>query len=300
MSRKVIITCAVTGAAPVSPKYPRQLRYPVTPEEIAADAVRAARAGAAIVHLHAREPDSGRDSSEPALFRQIVELIRKDGTDVIINLTCGGGALFFPDPQDESRAGPGTDVLSAADRVRHIELCRPEIASLDVTTANQVEDGRDFVYLNTPATLREMARRFQAVGVSPEIETFQAGDVMLANQLHAEGLMGAIPFYQFVLGVKWGAPATPETVAYMKSLLPPGAVWTAMGVSKTQMPMAAQSILLGGHVRVGLEDNLYLRKGEFATNEQLVARAATLVETLGEEVASAADARQILGLRDAR
>jgi uncharacterized protein (DUF849 family) len=300
MSRKVLITCAVTGAAPVSPKYPRDLRYPVTPEEVAADAVRAARAGAAIVHLHAREPDSGKDSHEPALFKEITDRIRDSGTDVVINLTCGGGALFFPDPEDESRAGPGTDVLSAADRVRHIELCRPDIASLDVTTANQVEDGRDFVYLNTPSTLREMARRFQALGVKPELETFQAGDIMLANQLLADGVIGPPPFYQFVLGVKWGAPATPETVAYMKNLLPPGAVWTAMGVSKMQMPIAAQSILLGGHVRVGLEDNLYLRKGEYATNEQLVARAVSLIESLGEEVASARDARIILGLSDAR
>jgi uncharacterized protein (DUF849 family) len=297
MSRKVIITCAVTGSAPVHPRYREQLRYPITPAQIAEDSVAAAKAGAAIVHLHARDPVTGNDSGDPKLFAEIVDRIRQSGTDVIINLTCGGGALFFPDPADESRGGPGTDVRNVNDRVRHIEQCLPDICSLDVTTANQVEDGRDFVYLNTVPTLREMARRFQALGVKPELETFQAGDVMLANQMVADGLISGVPYYQFVLGVKWGAPATPETVAYMKSLLPPGAMWTGMGISRMQMPLAAQSILLGGNVRVGLEDNLYLSKGTFATNAQLVERAVRLVEDIGEEVASPTDARQLLQLR---
>jgi len=300
MARKVIITCAVTGGSRVDPRYRQQLRYPISPAEIAEDAVLAVKAGAAAVHVHARDPATGADSDEPRLFVEIVDRLRQSGTDMVINLTCGGGAMFFPDPADESRAGPGSCVRSAADRVRHIEACLPEMCSLDVTTANQLEEGRDFVYLNTPPTLREMARRFQAIGVKPELETFQAGDVMLANQLLAEGLVSGVPCYQFVLGVKWGAPATPPTVAYMKTLLPPDASWTAMGISRTQMPMAAQSILLGGNVRVGLEDNLYLSKGRFATNAQLVERAVRLVEDIGEEVATPTEAREILQLRGAR
>lgn len=297
MNRKVMITCAVTGAAPLNAKYRQQLRYPVTPAEIAADAILAARAGAAIVHLHARDPQSGANSSDPRLFAEIVDRVRQSGVDVVINLTCGNGAMFFPDPQDESRGGPGTDMQSAAERVRHIELCLPEICSLDVTTGNQVEDGRDFVYLNTAPTLRQMARAFKSLGVKPELEAFQAGDVLFANQLLDEGLLDGTPYCQFVLGVKWGAPASSETVLYMKSLVRSGTVWAAMGVASMQFPMAAQSILLGGHVRVGLEDNLYLRRGHFATNVQLVERAVRLIEDLGHDVASPADARSILALR---
>jgi uncharacterized protein (DUF849 family) len=204
--------------------------------------------------------------------------------------------MFFPDPEDESRGGPGTNVRGAAERVRHIELCRPEMCSLDVTTGNQVEDGKDHVYLNTVPTLRRMAERFRELSVKPEIETFAPGDVLLANRFIEEGLIPGRPWFQFVLGVKWGAPATPETVMYMKSLLPPDAVWTAMGISRAQMPIAAQSVLAGGHVRVGLEDNLYLRQGELATNVQLVERAVQLIEVLGNDIATAADAREILGL----
>jgi uncharacterized protein (DUF849 family) len=293
----VIITCAVTGAAPLNDRYSQQLRYPVTPAEIAEDAISAARAGAAIVHLHARDPRSGANSSDPRLFAEIVDRVRGSGVEVLINLTCGNGALFFPDPGDESRAGPGSEILSAAERVRHIELCRPELCSLDVTTGNQVEDGRDFVYLNTVPTLRRMALTFKSLGVKPELEAFQAGDVLFANQLVQEGAVEGVPFYQFVLGVKWGAPANPETVMYMRSLLPAGAVWSAIGIGRMQMPVAAQSVLLGGHVRVGLEDNLYLRKGQFATNVQLVERAVRLIEDLGDDVASPDEARRILALR---
>lgn len=297
MSRKTIITCAVTGSAPLSPRYPKELAFPVTPEQIADSALEAARAGAAIVHLHVRDPQTGEGSRDPALFREVVDRIRSVDEKLVINLTCGMGAYFLPDPDDESRAGPGSDVCTVEERVAHIRDCLPDICSLDVTTANQVEGDMEFVYLNTPRTLRGMARVFQQLGVKPELETFQAGDVLFANDLVANGYVDGVPLYQFVLGVKWGAPATPETMLYMRSLLPERAQWTGFGISRMQMEMAAMAILSGGNVRVGLEDNLYLRRGVFATNAQLVERAANLVETLGSSVATSDEAREALGLR---
>lgn len=295
MKRKVIVTCAVTGNAPLNPKYPYD--YPVTPAQISDAVAEAAAAGAAVAHIHVRDPASGHGARRPELFREVVDRIRQRGTDIVINLTAGMGALFLPDPEDESRALPGSDVVGVAERTEHLAECLPDIASLDVTTGNQQEGPLEFVYLNTTRTLRAMARRFQALGVKPELEAFQAGDVLFANQLVAEGLAGVPPLYQFVLGVKWGAPADPETVLYMRNLLPRDAVWTAMGVAQAQMPMAAQSVLLGGHVRVGLEDNLYLERGVFTTNGQLVERAGRIVDHLGCAVATPSEARELLGLR---
>ncbi len=294
--RKVIVTCAVTGSAPISPKYPRDLSFPVTPAQIARDAIAAAQAGAAVAHIHARDPETGHPTRDVAIYKEICDRIRDSGSDVIINLTCGHAAIFCPDPEDESRAGPGTDVGNVAERVRHIEECLPDMCSLDVTTGNQVEGGFEFVYLNTPRTLSAMAKRFHELGVKPEIEVFQAGDILLANHFHEQGLFADPPLYQFVLGVKWGAPATPATMNYMRELLPPGAVWAGFGISRLQMPMAAQAVLLGGNVRVGLEDNIYLRRGEFATNVQLVDRAVQMIRLLGDEPATPAEARALLGL----
>ena len=297
MAKKVILTCAVTGSAPLNPRYPAELRYPVTPREICASAVEAAKAGASIVHLHVRNPETGASSRDPVLFRETADRLRQTGQNVVMNLTCGLGALFLPDPLDESRALPESDVVPVAERVAHIRDCLPEICSLDVTTANQVDGDQDYVYLNTTRTLRAMAKVFQEIGVKPELETFQAGDILFANQMLAEGLIDGVPLYQFVLGIKWGAPATPETMLYMRSLLPPQAVWTGFGISSLQMPMAAQAMLLGGNIRVGLEDNLYLKRGLFATNAQLVERAVTIIESLGGEVATPDEARAMLGLR---
>jgi len=297
LKTKVILTCAVTGSAPLNPRYTATLPYPITPAEICDSAVEAARAGASIVHLHVRDPATGAASRDPLLFRETADRLRQSGQNVVMNLTCGMGAFLLPDPEDESRALPESDVASVAERVRHIEDCLPEICSLDVTTANQVDGDKDYVYLNTPRTLRAMAQVFQRLGVKPELETFQAGDVLFANQLLADGLIDGVPLYQFVLGVKWGAPATPETMLYMRSLLPPQAAWTAFGISRLQMPMAAQAVLLGGNVRVGLEDNLYLERGVFATNAQLVERAVTIIESLGCAVATPDEARGMLGLR---
>jgi len=295
--RKVILTCAITGSARLNPKYPRELCFPITPEQISQSSIDAAKAGASIVHVHVRDPKTGLPTRDSRLFEEVVNRIRQSGQDVVINVTCGGGAFFLPDPENEGRGLPESDVASVEDRVRHIRDCLPDICSLDVTTANQVAGEVEHVYLNTTRTLRAMARVFRDLGVKPELETFQAGDVMFANQLVAEGLVEGLPLYQFVLGVKWGAPATVATTLYMRSLLPSDAIWTAMGVSRMQMPTAATSVLLGGNVRVGLEDNLYLDRGVFATNPQLVERAVTIIRNLGEEVASPDEARQMLHLR---
>ena len=223
--------------------------------------------------------------------------MRESGTDVVINLTAGLGAFLLPDPADESRALPGSDVCSVDERMEHLELCRPEIASLDITTGNQVEGPVEFVYLNTTRTLRSMAKRFQELNIKPELETFNAGDVEFGKALVREGLVSGPPLFQFVLGVKWGAPADSRTLLYMRDLLPSNALWAALGTGRLQMPVAAQTTLLGGNVRVGLEDNLYLRRGVFATNGQLVERAKIIIEALGYEVATPADARHMLGLR---
>lgn len=292
-SKKVIITCAVTGNAPFNRQHPA---FPVTPAEISAACVEAARAGASIVHVHVRNPATGEGSRDPRLFKETVDRLRDTGTDVVINLTAGLGAFLLPDPTNESRALPESDVASVDERMEHLELCRPEIASLDITTGNQVEGTLEFVYLNTTRTMRAMAKRFRDLGIKPELETFSAGDVEFGKALVQEGLITDPPLFQFVLGVKWGAPADPKSILYMRDLLPPGAVWAALGTGRLQMPIAAQVALLGGNVRVGLEDNLYLRRGVFATNGQLVERAKNILECLGYETATPAEARRILRL----
>jgi uncharacterized protein (DUF849 family) len=187
-------------------------------------------------------------------------------------------------------------VAPAEERVIHIERTRPELCSLDVTTQNQVDGKTPFVYLNTEYTLRKMARRFQELGVKPEIEVFGPGDVMLARQMITDGLFDGNPLFQIVMGTRWGLPDTPETLIYMRNLLPGNAIWAAFGIARMQMPMVAQAVLLGGNCRVGLEDNLYLKRGVFATNGQLVEKAVRIIEDLGAEVASPQEAREILGL----
>ena len=293
MPRKVILTCAVTGGGMYNKAHPH---FPVTPQQIADAAKEAEEAGASSVHLHVRDLDTGKGSRDPELFLDMVTRVRERGVKAIINLTCGHGGRFYPDPEDESRGGPETDIASAEERVKNIELCLPEVCSLDVCTQNQMDDGKPYVYLNTEYTLRKMARRFQALGVKPEIEVFAPGDLLLVNQMLEEGLFDLPPMVQIVMGTKWGLPATPETLIYMKSLLPKGANWAAFGIARQQMPMVAQATLLGGNVRVGLEDNLYLSRGVFATNGQLVERAKTIIECLGLEVATPDEARAIIGL----
>jgi uncharacterized protein (DUF849 family) len=292
-SRKVIITCAVTGNAPFNRRHPS---FPVTPEQIAASCIEAARAGAAVTHIHVRDPKTGNGTRDPRLFKETTDRLRASGTDVVINLTAGLGGFLLPDPTDESRALPESDVCSVDERMEHLEICRPEIASLDITTGNQVEGPVEFVYLNTTRTLRAMAKRFQELNIKPELETFSAGDVEFGKALVQEGLISGIPLFQFVLGIKWGAPADTRTILYMRDLLPSNALWAALGTGRLEMPVVAQTILLGGNVRVGLEDNLYLRRGVFATNGQLVERAKMIIEALGYEAATPTEARKMLGL----
>ena len=293
MPHKVILTCAVTGESQYNKAHPN---FPVTPQQIADSALEAEKAGASCVHLHVRDPETGEGSRDPNLFLEMATRVRENGVKAVMNITCGGGAYYCPDQGDESRAGPGSDVASSEERVRHIDLCRPEVCSLDVCTQNQVDGDKDYVYLNTPYTLRKMAKSFQAMGVKPEIEVFAPGDIMLANKLLEEGLFDAPPMYQIVTGTRWGLPSTPETLIYMKNLLPRDAVWAAFGVARMQMPMVAQSVLLGGNVRVGLEDNLYLSRGVFASNGELVEKAKAIIQNLGFDVASPDESRQILGL----
>jgi uncharacterized protein (DUF849 family) len=292
-SRKIIITCAVSGNAPFNRRHPN---FPVTPEQIAASCLEAREAGAAVTHIHVRDPQTAAGSRDPRLFKEVTDRLRDSGTDVIINLTAGMGALFLPDPANEGRALPESDLCSVEERVAHLELCRPEIASLDITTGNQAEGPMEFVYLNTTRTLRGMAKRFQELNVKPELEAFSAGDIEFGKSLVQEGLVTGTPLFQFVLGIKWGAPADSRTIMYMRDLLPPNAQWAALGTGRLQMPVMAQTALLGGNIRVGLEDNLYLRRGEFATNGQLVERARMILEGLGYEVATPAEARRMLGL----
>ena len=298
----MILTCAVTGEGPLHPGHPA---FPVTPAEIAASAVEAARAGASVVHLHVRNPLTGEGSRDPALFAEVVARVRDADPDVVINLSAGMGGDFCPTEDDEGRAGAGSDLAGPDERLRHVVLCAPDMCTLDVTTMNaeaanaRLERAGAAVYLNTTRTLRGMASRIQALGVTPEIEVFGPGDVRFAASLIDEGLIAMPARFQFVMGVKWGMPCTPETILYMRSLLPAGAQWAALGLGRDQMPVVALAAILGGHCRVGLEDNLYLDRGVFASNPQLVERAVSIISNLGYAVATPAEARAMLARPDA-
>jgi len=293
MSRKVILTCAVTGENQYNKAHPS---FPVTTAQIAAAAAEAQDEGASAVHLHVRNPETGGGSRDPKLFAELTRDFRSRGLKVILNLTCGGGGLYVPSVENDAVAGPGTDVGDVENRTRHIRENRPELCSLDVTTQNQVEGEYEYIYMHSQRTLRGMAKTFLDLGVKPELEVFAPGDVLFANQMISEGLVAPPPFFQMVLGTRWGLPADVETILYLKRLLPPTAMWSAFGIARMQMPMVAQSVLLGGHVRVGLEDNLYLSRGVFATNGQLVSRAKRIIEDLGHSVATPDEARDMLGI----
>lgn len=283
--RKVIVSCAVTGGADAAHLSPH---LPVTPEQIANECLAARKAGAAVVHIHVRDPATGKPSMDRALYREVVDRIRDAGTDVIINLTTGPGAGFAPDSN-----APLRGFFSPEERVAHVLDNRPEICSLDVATMNFGPRAM----VNVPAHLEQMAAMIREAGVKPELEVFDLGHVQLAARMVAQGLFDPPPFLQLCLGISWGAPASAEGMIAMKSLLPPGGIFSAFGISRTQFPMVAQSVILGGHVRVGLEDNLYIARGQLAPgNAVLVERAVGIVESLGAVVASPAEARGILGL----
>lgn len=291
MNSDVIITCAVTGAGDTVGKHPA---IPVTPAQIADAAIEAARAGAAVAHIHVRNPDTGKFSRDPDLYAEVVERIRASDTDVIINLTAGMGGDFELGVDDPKQAGPNTDLVGPLERLVHVEKLLPEICTLDCGTLN-FGDG-NMIYISTPDYLRAGAARIRQLGVKPELEIFDSGNLWFAKQMIAEGLIDAPPLFQFCLGIPWGAPADTVTMKALADNLPPGAIWAGFGIGRAQMPMVAQAVLLGGHVRVGLEDNLYLDRGVFASNGSLVQRAANIVELMGARVAGPKRAREKLGL----
>ncbi|MFI2673864.1 3-keto-5-aminohexanoate cleavage protein [Streptomyces albidoflavus] len=292
MTENVIITCALTGAGDTVRKSPH---VPVTPEQIARNAVEAAAAGAAVVHIHVRDPETGDPSRDPKLYREVVERIKETGTDVVVNLTAGMGGDLVIDPDDPLTHLPGTDLVGGLERLPHVEDLLPDICTLDCGSLN-FGDGSN-LYVSTPDMLRAGARRIQQLGVRPELEIFDTGQLWFAKQLLAEGLLDAPTVFQLCMGVPWGAPADPGVLQSMVNMLPDGARWASFALGRMQMPWVAQSILLGGHVRVGLEDNLYLGKGNKATNAQLVERAVTLTESIGARVATPDEARATLGLK---
>ncbi|MDP7642992.1 MAG: 3-keto-5-aminohexanoate cleavage protein [Alphaproteobacteria bacterium] len=295
MARKTIITCAVTGSADTANKNPA---VPVTPEEIAQSAIDAAKAGAAIVHIHVRDPETGLASMALEHYRAAVGRIRESATDVVLNLTTGYGgrlSLGLDNPLD---AGPGTTMTSPKRRVEHVLALRPEICSLDVATMNSGGIRDESVMINSPPHLRYMAEAVRQAGVVPELEVFDVGHVRLARHMVEIDQIAAPGFFQLCLGIEWGAPATPAALTYLLSLLPEGAQLAAFGISRDQLPLIGLSILNGGHVRTGLEDNLYLRRGELApSNAALVEQAVKLIDMFGGEPATPAEARDILGLR---
>jgi 3-dehydrocarnitine:acetyl-CoA trimethylamine transferase len=290
LAPEVFITCAVTGSADSVRKNPN---VPVTPAQIAASALEAHAAGAAIVHLHVRDPQSGLASRDPALFRELVKRIRSQNRSVILNLTGGmGGDIVFGPEQEPLALRAGTDFVGPRERIAHVLELVPEIGSLDCGSLNFDEQ----LYGTTPGFLRSMARAYQQKRIRPELEVFELGHIELAKQLLAEGLIDQPPLFQLCLGIKYGAPASSEAMKAMRDALPPGSHWSAFGLGRMQMPMVAQSVLLGGNVRVGLEDNLYLDKGILATNAHLVARARAIIELLGVRVLTAAETRARLGI----
>ena len=292
MNRDVIITCAVTGAGDTVGRHPE---IPVTPAQIAQAAIDAAKAGAAIVHCHVRDPATGKGSRDVALYREVVARIRDSSTDVVINLTAGmGGDLFIGPDENPTDFGEHSDLVGALDRLPHVEELLPEICSLDCGSFNFGEGS--LVYVSTPDMLRRGARRIQELGVKPELEVFDSGHLSFTLKLIAEGLIDDPPLFQLCFGIPWGAPADVGVMKASVDLLPSGANFTAFAISRNQMAFAAQSVLLGGHVRVGLEDNLYLSRGVFASNAQLVERARRIVELMGASVRGPDEARARFGL----
>ena len=289
MNKEVIITCALTGSGDTKDKNPN---VPVTPEEIANAAAEAARAGAAVAHVHVRNLETGKFSRDLKLYEETAKLIRSSGVDIILNITAGMGADFVPSEDNPNVGGEGSDMAAVAERVAHIEKIRPEICTLDCGSMNYATTA----YIATFQMLRETAKRIQAVNVKPEIECMELGHIWQAKQLISEGLISGDPLFQLCLGIPYGAEATPETMIAMRNALPKNAIWASFGISKMQMPMVAQAVLLGGNVRVGLEDNIYLDKGVLATNGMLVERAKEIIERMGARTLTPAEARKKLKL----
>ena len=292
MNREVFITCAVTGSGGTQDRSPH---VPRSPKAIAESAISAAKAGAAVVHCHVRDPETGAPARDPALYRELTERIRDSGTDVVLNLTAGmGGDLLFDGTEAMNRMSQKSDMAGATERVAHVVDCRPEICTLDCGTMNFAE--ADYVMVNTPGMLRDMARRMVAAGTRIEIEAFDTGHLWFAKQLAAEGIIPDPVLVQLCMGVPWGAPDDLNTFLAMVNNVPAHWHWSAFSLGRHQMPYVAAAVLAGGNVRVGLEDNLWLDKGVLATNAQLVERAATIIENIGARVITPAEVRSRLNL----
>ena len=291
MNREVFITCAVTGSGGTQDRSPH---VPRSPQQIAESAIAAAKAGAAVVHCHVRDPETGKPSRKLEYYREVTERIRDSDTDVVLNLTAGmGGDLLF-DGTEAMVASPRSDMAGAEARVAHVVDCRPEICTLDCGTMNFNE--ADYVMVNTPGMLRDMARRMVASGARIEIEAFDTGHLWLAKELVREGVIPEPTLVQLCMGVPWGAPDDLNTFMAMVNNVPAGWVFSAFGLGRNEMAYVAAATIAGGNVRVGLEDNLWLEKGVLATNAQLVERACTIVESMGARVITPAEVRARLGL----
>jgi uncharacterized protein (DUF849 family) len=288
MQSRVVITCAVTGNLTTPEMTPH---LPITPEEIADACLGAAEAGAATVHIHVRDPKTGRPSMEIDYYRDVIDRIRARNKEVILNITTGPGGRFVPGADDPKVAGPGTTLMRPENRAEHIALLKPDICTLDLNTMNSGKE----VVINTPSSIRRMAAVIRAAGVKPEIELFDSGDIALCRDLISDGTLESPIMCSIVMGVKYGFQSSPDTVLYARGLLPPGTVWTAFGTGRMAFPMVAQSYLAGGHVRVGLEDAVYLEKGVLApSNAAMVEKARGIVEELGGQIATARQAREML------
>ena len=293
MRKKVFITAAVTGSGSTQE---RSDKVPRSPEQIAHSAIEAAKAGAAVVHCHVRDPETGKPDRAVHLYREVVERILESATDVVINLTAGmgGDIVFGPTEAPLPLIEEGTDMISAAERVAHLEACLPEIATLDCGTMNFAE--ADYVMTNTPGMLRDMSKRMADLGIRIEIEAFDTGHLWLAEQLVSEGLIPAPVMVQLCMGIPWGAPNDLNTFMAMINNVPSDWVSSAFSIGRHQMPYVAAAVLAGANVRVGLEDNLWLGKGHLATNAELVARAASIIDAMGVEIMTPDEVRAELSL----
>ena len=293
MNNNVVVSCAVTGAGDTAKQHPN---LPITPQQIADAAIESAKAGAAVAHIHVREPD-GRPSRKLEYYRETVDRIRSSNTDVIINFTTGmGGDFEVGEKKDPlNPVGPNTDMIHALDRLEHVEELLPDMCTLDCGSLNFGDTNMTFIH--TPIQLRQAAKKMQEIGVKPEMEAFEMGHLWFANQLYKEGLVDDPPWYQICLGIPWGSPATTSAMKAMADMVPKDGMWAGFGIGRMQMSMVAQAVILGGNVRVGLEDNLFLEKGVFASNGQLVEKAVRIVHDLGAKTLTPNEVRDKLKLK---
>lgn len=288
--KPTILTCAVTGNLTTPDQHDA---LPITPRQIADACLEAYAAGAAIAHIHVRHPDTGKPSMEIAHYREVMEIVRSKASDMILNMTTGPGGRYVPSDDNPAVAGPGTTLLPPEKRVEHIMALRPDVATLDMNTMNSAGQ----VVINTPRNVGIMAQIIADCGVKPELELFDTGDIAMANDFLASGKIASPAMCSLVTGVKYGLPSTSDAMAMAARMLPPGTEWTGFGIGRMAFPMLAQSFLLGGHVRIGMEDTVYIGRGQKTKgNGELTERAADLVTKLGGVIASAEQAREILGL----